>query len=216
VAFVDKQENFSDRHCTEENPLMLQRYIEGITCSSEVLFDQGRPVAWLSSVHREFWPNRWTASCVRELVEFPGIEAQLDLIGELTQFHGLAGVDWLYVEQSRELYLIELNPRPAPCYHLGGRVGVNFAESIRQQRLGLSPTVQRPQPPVVKKALVYQFPQYCYWAIDHRLLHRILLTGSDCPWHDPVLVIALVRRIVTHYFPKSLKTKLRKLLGGRK
>lgn len=195
--------------CTPNRPLMVQTFVRGITGSCEVLFDHGRPVAWLSSVHREFWPTPWTASCVRELIELPEAEDLLARVGKLTGFHGLAGIDWLRSNADQRRYLIELNPRATPCYHLGRRVGVDFAAGLRDLIAGVPACTQRPATPAADQAMVHQFPQYCFRAIDDHTFSRLPRVLGDVPWNDPLLVAAHIRRIVTHYLPWGLRQSLK-------
>ncbi len=214
VSFFENAAAFIEHECTPEHPLMLQSFIDGVNCSSEVLFDHGRPVVWLNSYHIEAWPSHWAASCVRKLADLPGVEDMLHRIGALTQFHGLAGVDWLREGGDGRIYLIELNPRPAPCHHLGPRVGVNLSEALGQQVRGGHPAVQRPRPPEAKSALVHLFPQFCYWVVDNRAWSRIWLAGEDLPWREPRLTLALLRRWLTHYAPHDLKHQLKHALSS--
>lgn len=193
-----------------EHPLMIQAYINGPVGSTEALFARGRPVAWLSSYHREFWPTQCAASCVRELTDAPEIEDMLTRIGAMTAYRGLAGVDWLREGDDGKIHLIELNPRPTPCYHLGPRVGVDFSTGLRGLLDGRS-ALQRPRAPDPAQSLVYQFPQYCYRAIDDRAFHRLARTVPDIPRDDPLLLAALLRRLLTHYLPSNVRGKLRNL-----
>jgi hypothetical protein len=208
VATADEMRQI-DWHGAPDAPLMVQSHVTGEVGSCEVVFDQGRPIAWISSLHREFWPTPLTASCVRELVDLPEAEAMLEGIGKLTGYHGLAGVDWIRGADDGRLYLIELNPRPTPCYHLGPRVGVDFARALRTLVSGTGPAIQRPRPPAPADALAYQFPQYCFRAIDDRKLHHLPRVLGDVPWREPMLVAAHVRRVLTHYLPSACRQKLR-------
>jgi biotin carboxylase len=194
-------------------PVIVQAYLTGDHGSSEVLFEHGRPIAWINGIHTEFWPNPLAASCVRELIELPEAEDLLRKLGAMTGYHGLAGVDWIRDEAAGRLCFIELNPRPAPCYHLGPRAGVDFARAFRELLAGGPVTVQRPRQPDPKRALVYQFPQYCYRAIGDRAWLRLIRALPDAPWDDPWLVAALVRRVLTHFLPASLRALLRQLAG---
>lgn len=212
VRFVATEKELAasiDWECSPSHPLMAQAFLHGSVGSSEVLFNRGQPVAWFSSFHREFWPTPWTASCVRELTALPEAEDLLDRIGRLTEYHGFAGVDWLRSSADGQLYLIELNPRPTPCYHLGPRVGVDFAAAVREMIAGNSPAVQRPQYPSAAEALVYQFPQYCFRAIDDGHYARLPRVFGDVPRSDPLLVAAYVRRVATHYLPFNIRQRLR-------
>jgi hypothetical protein len=90
---------------------------------------------------------------------------------------------------------------------------VDFARAFRELLAGGPVTVQRPRQPDPKRALVYQFPQYCYRAIGDRAWLRLIRALPDAPWDDPWLVAALVRRVLTHFLPASLRALLRQLAG---
>ncbi len=215
VRFVGSREELCQQKWEDEAaqvPVIIQDFVTGENGSTEVLFEHGRPVCWLSSFHREFWPNFLAASCVRELVDLPEIEELLQKVGSMTGFHGLAGIDWIRNPVNQMLYFIELNPRPTPCYHLGSRVGVDFSRALREWVKGDPVNVQRPRAPKPRQALVYQFPQYCYRAIDDRAFHLLVRVLPDVPRNDPNLVAALLRRVMTHNLPKSMRGFLRKVL----
>lgn len=215
VRFVGSQEELCHQKWEDEAlrvPVIIQDFVTGENGSTEVLFEHGRPVCWLSSFHREFWPNFLAASCVRELVDLPEIEELLQKVGRMTGYHGLAGIDWIRNPVSQALYFIELNSRPTPCYHLGPRVGVDFSCALREWIKGGPVSVQRPQAPKPRQALVYQFPQYCYRVMDDKAFHLLVRVLPDVPRDDPNLVAALLRRVITHNFPMVMREYLRKVL----
>lgn len=213
VRFARTPEDLAaiDWKCTPHHPIAVQRFVGGTAGSSEVLYDRGRPAAWICSYHREFWPTPLATSCVRELTDLPEIEAMLIEIGEMTGFHGLAGIDWLQDERDGRLHLIEFNARPTPCYHLGPRVGVDFPAALADVWAGRV-TLRRPQKPAGGWPVVYQFPQYLYRAIDDRAFHRLWRMRTDVPWRDPLLVAAHLRRALTHYLPAGWKTGVKRLI----
>lgn len=218
VHYVESLAHLSQPDCASEAetlPVIAQAWLEGEIGSTEVLFAHGRPVAWINSAHREFWPTRFAASCVRELIDLPEAENLLRRIGTMTNYHGFAGIDWIRNQTNGAVHLIELNPRPTPCYHLGPRVGVDFALAFRDLLEGNQVAVQRPRVPDPKDALVHLFPQYCYRAIDDRAFHRLFRVVRDVPWDDPRLAAALLRRVVTYSFPGSFRARLRRLAGRR-
>lgn len=190
--------------------IAIQKSIQGQVGSTEVLFDHGKPVAWISSYHRDHWPHRFAASCTRELCEIPVMHSLLDQLGRLTQFHGLAGIDWIIEEKSDRLFLIELNPRPTPCYHLGPLLGVDFSSAFRDMLEGHD-KVRAPIMARDAKTLVHQFPQYCYRVFEQRDYGKLLRVWGDTPLNDPLLTLALIRRFMTHQMPMHWRIRAKKM-----
>jgi len=183
------------------NSIIVQEFVTGQIGSTDVLYNQGKPICWISSYSIKTLPKGTGMSCVRELMEHTEIEPLLDNVGKLTGFHGLGGVDWIHVKESDALKFIEFNPRPTPGYHFGYRAGVDFSLAI-QGMLDGNATVQKPQMPDRKSnKRIYMFPQDLYRSItDHSVisLFRWLpgLPGSrDMPVEDPNLLWTHFKRL---------------------
>lgn len=112
-------------------PWVVQRLVRGEVGSTQLLLDRGRPVCWFATVKRDFYPSAFSPSCVRQVAEHPGMAALVAAVGALTRFHGLGAIDWMVDDDRGELFLLELNPRPTPGFHLGGRAGVDVAAAVR-------------------------------------------------------------------------------------
>ncbi|HXF41325.1 MAG TPA: hypothetical protein VN687_16540 [Blastocatellia bacterium] len=184
--------------------LAIQRYVAGPVGMTEVLFDCGVPVCWCSSYKRASWPHRNAASCIRELIDHPDVEAIVRGVGRLTGFDGLGGIDWVHDPNTDSLFLIEFNPRPTPGYHLAEAAGVSFAAGIRSVLSG-EPGYEFQSNAKARAKLIHMFPQSTYLAIDRRDPLMLARSLADVPWSDPKLAAAYARRVVTHYMPGSLR-----------
>ena len=192
-------------------PLLVQHYCEGELGSTDVLFDHGVPVCWQSSYSRRCWPTPLASSSARKLMQHPDIETLLSGVGQITGFNGFAGVDWIHDAASDHLYLLELNPRPTPSYHLDRHFGISFSRSLNQLLSGQH-KVSRPRPVPLPAPLIGLFPQSLYWAAGERDWRCGLLCWSDAPWRDPKLVGAYLRRVTTHFLPGHWRQQVRRWL----
>ncbi|MBI3796191.1 MAG: ATP-grasp domain-containing protein [Deltaproteobacteria bacterium] len=185
-------------------PLAIQEFLTGRVGSTEILFQHGRPLAWTCNYMVRAWPTDFTASCIRQWADLPFIEPWLEEIGQLTGFTGFAGIDWIHDPTSGSFHVIEFNPRPTPGLYLGVEVRVDFARAFVGALAGRT-TVTRPQR--ASRPLAVMFPQAVFWGVDHQDFRTILQALQDVPVRDPWLALALLRRILTHYLPPSLRRK---------
>lgn len=198
---------FSD----SKNPIVVQEFVSGKVGSTDVLYNHGKPVCWISTYSKKTLPKIIGMSCVREVMDHPEIENLLGGVGELTGFHGLGGVDWIHVAETNELKLVELNPRPTPGYHFGYRVGVDFSLAIREMLDGSS-SIQRPQQPDHgSRTTIYMFPQDVYRIItDHTLFSLLrwlpgLPSSRDLPLDDPYLLLTNLWRLSMRFLIETKK-----------
>ncbi len=188
-----------------QEPVVAQQEIVGDTVSVSVLYEHGRPVCWFLYKMRNMWPNRFASASSVEFFSHPDAPEIVRQVGELTQFHGLAGIDLMLEECTGKLLLLEFNPRPTPAYYLGWHVGVDFSRALRDCGSGAPQ-----QTPNDRHDVVPMFPQSLYHAwstADPVLFARTL---ADAPWEETNLVAAHFRRFMTHFMPESVKTVLKR------
>ncbi|MCX7098247.1 MAG: ATP-grasp domain-containing protein [Methylococcales bacterium] len=181
-------------------PVLVQRFYEGKLGSTDVLFDHGVPLCWHSSYSLHCWPTPLAASSARELTDHADVAAMVAGVGKMTGFHGFAGIDWIHDTKTNHLYALELNPRVTPSYHLGHYAGVDFSHSL-QQLLAGKPMTTEPKPIPQSGVVVNLFPQSLFWAFSHCNGYSFFHCWLDAPWHDPLLMLAYLRRVLTHYLP---------------
>jgi glutathione synthase/RimK-type ligase-like ATP-grasp enzyme len=187
-------------------PVAVQRYVDGRVGSTEVLFDRGRPMAWSSSYAVAFWPNRLSASCVRQPMDHADIEPMLGHVGRITGFDGLAGIDWIQGDGASHLSFLELNPRPSTGYHLGGRSRIDYPAALRHW---LREQFEPQRPVLADERPCPLFPESLYRAIETRSPALFMHGLRNAPGDDPVLVLAHTRRLLGHFVSVALKR------GGR-
>jgi predicted ATP-grasp superfamily ATP-dependent carboligase len=198
----DFEKEYNDLHPGGE--LAIQKYVTGPVGLTEVLFNCGEPVCWVSSYKRASWPHPNAASCAREVMDHRDIEAIVRGVGKLTGFDGLGGIDWVHDPNTDSLSLIEFNPRPTPGYYLGETAGVSFAAGI-ESTLSNKPVNKVSQKENRRSKVIHMFPQSTYLAIDRRDLRMLARSLADIPWSDPKLALAYSRRVLTHYLPAGLR-----------
>ena len=191
--------------------ILVQRFYLGQIGSTDVLFNHGVPVCWQSSYSLKCWPTPLASSSARKLMQHAEIEDILLKVGQITGFHGFAGVDWIHDQIGGHLFVLEINPRPTPSYHIDRFSGVSFAQSLNQLLSGqtLSPWPQQMHP---SEKRIRLFPQNLYWAISEHNCRCFLLCWQDAPWRDPLLLIAYLRRVLSHYLPRHWLQKLKSWL----
>jgi predicted ATP-grasp superfamily ATP-dependent carboligase len=200
-----------------DSTMLVQRFHHGQVGSTDVLFDHGLPVCWQSSYSLMCWPTPLASSSARQFVLHPDVIDILTKVGQVTGFHGFAGVDWIQDRESGHLYVLEINPRPTPSYHLDRYSGVSFSSSLNRLLSAQRQSVeQATQQPVQQSGLIRLFPQNLYWSLSERNLPGFLHCWRDAPWHDPLLLCAYLRRVLTHYLPRYWLQKLKSWLRKEK
>jgi hypothetical protein len=207
LFFADSAPSFEEqvKRVSFDAPLLLQKEITGPPASASVLYDRGVPVCWFAYLMKRTWPNRFSSACSIQLFPHPDAGPLLNAVGRLTEFTGLAGIDFIWERDTDRLLLLEFNPRPTPVYYLGHRAGVDFARALREMASGPA-TIQAPN---LSSKVIDLFPQMLYYSVEHLNPLLFLRCLGDIPWKDPALTAAKFRRFVTHYIPSSLKEKIR-------
>jgi hypothetical protein len=77
-----------------------------------VLYDRGNVVGYSAYLADCGYPARTSPSTVQARFAHPSIEPIIRIVGAATRFHGFAGVDFVLESKTRELYAMEVNPRP--------------------------------------------------------------------------------------------------------
>lgn len=180
---------------TTDQPLLVQQFCEGQLGATDILFDHGVPICWQSSYILECWPTSMFASSARRMMQHPDVEHIITEVGRITGFHGFASVDWIQETHSNRLFLLEINPRPTPAYHLDNHAGVDFSHSFAQLLSG-QPTITPPKPIEASAPLIKMFPQGLYWAVGNRNWRSFIQCWQDAPWNDFLLLLTYTLRFL--------------------
>ncbi len=190
-------------------PVLQQDFVPGRVGATAVVFHHGRPTCWFSYFLERCWPTAVASASAITITYRADIEEILIKLGEMTQFHGICGIDWVSDPATGKTLVLELNPRPTPGLTAGGLAGVSFPRAIAGLLAGGSGAVQRPLEQ--EQPLFRLFPQNLYWAIDEKRPLEFLRTWANAPWNDPGLVLSQSRRVFTHFLLKGLRESLRNL-----
>lgn len=130
IASIGELEKHFATSSTAEKWL-LQEEIRGPIATVDVLYEHGRPRAWIAShaVVTRFGP--FGPSTRRRFVNLPGIKPILERLGAETGAHGFMGLDLIHEQPSGRLVLLELNCRPTAGHALAEYAGLNFAAELR-------------------------------------------------------------------------------------
>lgn len=134
VFFIENQEVLDNFKFSE--PGIAQKFIEGRTVSVSALYDHGALGAYYS-YYRYRTQGSFGVSTAVKFKKFLELENILKILGQISGFDGLCGVDLLEDKKSGALYLLEKNFRPTLTILIGKYVNVDFINLIKQNSNGL-------------------------------------------------------------------------------
>ena len=103
---------------------------------------------------------------------------------------GLFATEYIIERASGEAYLLEVNRRMTPGFHVGSRIGVDLCLALRCAMQGVAPTT-RVGMDEGEEHLNVHFPQE--WLRDPRS-HYLRDYPVDVPWDEPELIRAMLAR----------------------
>ncbi|MEO6990178.1 MAG: ATP-grasp domain-containing protein [Candidatus Baltobacteraceae bacterium] len=150
--------------------VLVQQFIAGDNVSASVLYVHGKPLAWKASRTSCCYPDARSASTLHESIAHPDLEVIVGAVGAATGFHGFAGLDFIVDSQSRELVLLEFNPRPTLGL-AGARINRRFFEpAVRAFVRGAPDTEVGVYAGAATQAY---FPSYLFYALRHPRVSRL-------------------------------------------
>ena len=168
---------------------VIQRWIDGDVVNRASLAWNGREVAGFTRGRLATYPGPLGPASVVQFAGIPLVKAATEELFALTAMHGLVGTQFIVARDSGVPHLIEVNRRMLPATHSGSLIGIDLAMALRAvitaQRWN-GPT-DLPPGPGPRLAL---FPQEWYRDSASDWLQML---PSDTPWHDPDLLIAMLR-----------------------
>lgn len=180
--------------------LMAQAFVPGPVASCQVVFDQGRPLAWVTSYKVRTWPGPYGPSSAITFAPIPGVGELLPPIGAALGFHGALTVDMIVDERTGVPMVIEVNVRPAGIMSRGRRAGVDFAAGLRQMLFGIeSGSHMKGTRRSVTAGL---YPQDLIRCIEEGELAPLrdwlgMATLADLPWTDPGVFLSSTRFLLS-------------------
>jgi len=182
-----------------DGELAAQEFIEGDVGCAQVLYDNGRLVAWAASYKSKTFRGPFGPFAARRFFESVQVREQAERFGRMTGYHGLCSLDFIEEAGTGRVVMIEVNVRPAPGYLMGRSVGVDFAAALRDMAAGRK-TVHAPRPTSGVGPLLRMFPQDIYRFAE--TLNPLPLLAwpwlpscwVDMPWREPALIAEGYRR----------------------
>jgi predicted ATP-grasp superfamily ATP-dependent carboligase len=176
---------------------VVQRFIPGRVGSVHTLYRQGALLGFISSYKLRVFPEPFGPSSSREVAGHPETEEILVRFGNASGFNGMLGFDWIEDPETKKIYLLELNARPAGPFRFGPQAGVPFGSLLAG---GVKVADTPPMRPVWRVgSKIHQFPQALLRALVLKSPSELFeVLGSisfwkDLPWDSPSLVFAHVR-----------------------
>lgn len=198
LFFFKNQEEFDGFEITE--PLIAQKFIEGKTVSVQVLYNHGVVGAYYSYYRHRTWGS-FGITTAAKFKKFQELDEMLRILGKISNFHGMCGLDLIENKSSGELYLLEQNFRPTQMILIGKHVGVNFIDIIKNNRDGLKLVDPVRQTDESGKVIAL-FPSDVFRALDKidflGLVRWILFPSywREICWYDLKLLLFNFRSII--------------------
>ncbi len=167
-----------------ESEIDVQQAIEGEPAMYCAVAVAGRMVGGFAGVARQTTSSTGPSSVVWVGPHEAMARASAAMIAALGAT-GFIGFDFMIEPATGEAYLLECNPRPIQVCHLGGHIGANLCEALRDGLASADSPVAAPS----AEATVPLFPQE--WLRDPLAMTAIGAT-VDVPWDDPGLLAAMV------------------------
>jgi len=195
-------------------PVIVQEFIAGDLGCTSIVYAKGVPIGMLHSRKYRSHPGPYGPSTARLFKDCPGAGTLARGIGAITGFDGLAGIDWIEDQATGEIKLLELNPRPISCVHLGRVGGQDSAATIRawleerhherrQQVETKRPVLLFPKDMV--RCLHVNLPEFRHW-LSPFVYH-------DIPWNDPPVLARLTGQVLEEG-TKAFRCKIQGTLAG--
>ena len=158
-----------------------QTFVAGREATSAVACWQGKVLA---ALHFEVINKRSAAgpATVVRLIEDTDMSSAADKMVRRLNLSGLHGFDFMLEEQTREAYLIEMNPRATQVGHLALGLGRDIPAALYA---ALSGKAVQPVPRLTENQTIALFPQE--WIRDPQSPF-LRSAYHDIPWEEPELV----------------------------
>ena len=223
VFKCDNKSELADTMAKIENKenVVFQQFIEGYDINMEVLFWKGQLVVYTYAKLLKILGN-FGLSTQRLFCRNDDIQSELEKIGKSFGISGFASIAFMYSENEKKHYLIEVDIRPNSWIYYGRFSGNDFAEGIRRIISG-NISVVKPDPakfPAEVKISLYK--KDMMRTIVKKDINGVLywmLNKEDCrrfvPTYDKKLMKS-TNGYLYWYFKELLKEKMQKVLGQKK
>ena len=171
----------------QRSKVTVQTFVLGQEATSAVACWKGFVLA---SLHFEVLQKNGASghATVLRRIEHPEMTAATEKMVRRLQLSGLQGFDFMLESQSREAYLIEINPRATQVGHLGFGPGYELPSALVSAVKG-SPIAAAPK--LTENDVIALFPQE--WLRDPASTY-LRSAYHDVPWEEPELLRACVRK----------------------
>lgn len=201
----------------QKNNLLFQKYIKGDNIAAEVLYKNGRLLAYTSCKVVTTLGGEFGISVDREYIQRLEIEPILQKMGEDLGINGFGNLT--FILSNNQYYLLEADIRPQVWCRLAFLSGVDFSIAIKNF-LSNNLTLIRPALSKDDHVTITHFTRKVGLAITKRdykeVLRWIFNIGGRwkfIPWYDKRLFWEMFRRLAVYLFTESIIWEyLKKLL----
>jgi hypothetical protein len=103
----------------DENKISLQQYIEGFVGQSPFVSHNGEVFALNPMLKLKTFPGKTGPTSVTQGFENEDIENFVRTVAEKLSYNGFGSLEFMIDDITKQLFIIEMNPRPTPTCHLG-------------------------------------------------------------------------------------------------
>jgi len=168
--------------------LLVQKFVEGKTCSRTMVAWNGEPLAGFSHEREVAFRSGKGASAVVHLRRLPAIRDFTERMCRAFGMTGFFSVQYITPDGGGDPVLLEINRRIVTFMHLDEYCGVNLPGALFQRLAGVPQTVHADMP-TDDAGIVATFPRE--WLRDPES-SWLRDAPSDLPWDDPEVLDALV------------------------
>jgi predicted ATP-grasp superfamily ATP-dependent carboligase len=179
--------------------LSAQAFIPGTPAYCQVVYAHGVPLEWMTSYKVRTWPGPYGPATIIRIAPIPGVEREVEMLGQALDFHGVLSFDMIVDSRSGRPTVIEVNARPAGVMTRGALAGVDFGSALRRFVRGEGPSTLTHGTRHTRRRRL--FPQELLRCIEERdllsaaaCLHPGAL--ADMPWSDPAVLWFSIRYLL--------------------
>ena len=200
--------------------MLVQRFVGGRIGSTDVLYDRGRALCWMSSYGGDCAPHDFSPRCSRKLTASPALDAIVEQVGRLTGFRGLVGIDWIEDERTGEFLVLEMNPNPEGGYAATAATENAFAAALHA--MATRDEAYQPRAVTPEPGWIPIFPEwgtYLSERADRRSLATWLRFGRmlrRMPLQEPDIALIQLREALAFLLKSRLLRGFWRLLKGRR
>jgi hypothetical protein len=167
------------RHYKEDEVILVQEFIEGVTAAATFFSWNGQLRAWIATSKHIALSNGKGPTVVADFIDNPKVGRICERLSKLGAIHGITGFDFMQDAQG-EVYVIDPHfGRMTTLAHLGPLCGVEFGRALREAIDG----EETEWTPRASNIRAVKFPEFLILVYEGGLLN---LLREAAPWRKDI------------------------------